>query len=208
MLNLKASDYEIEIEDDRLPLALDRRTVDVDGRLHVPDCNISKANVCAYIGAEIPGYATLGLVPTAVYMLYRDCTALAAAASTFANVPLMMTHVAVSADDPQKMLTVGTVSNVRWKAPYLVADLAVWDAVAIAAINSNEQRELSCGYRYVPIMKPGEIDGERFDGRMTQIVGNHVALVETGRAGPDVVVRDSALWLPMHKAIPHYGRLR
>ena len=41
-------------------------------------------------------------------------------------------------------------------------------------------------------MTPGESpDGEAYDGVMRDIVGNHVALVETGRAGPDVVVGDS-----------------
>jgi hypothetical protein len=105
----------------------------------------------------------------------------------------MIEHVAVSADDPQKMVTVGTVSNVRWKAPYLVADLCVWDGEAIRAIQNEAQRELSCGYRYKAVMKPGTIGGEKFDGRMVHLHGNHVALVATGRVGSDVIVRDEAL---------------
>jgi hypothetical protein len=39
-------------------------------------------------------------------------------------------------------------------------------------------------------MEPGEFEGQAYDGRMTEIQGNHLALVEVGRAGSDVVVAD------------------
>jgi len=45
-------------------LALDRATVrtkDEDGRLKVAVTNISKANICPYMGKEIPDYQKLGL---------------------------------------------------------------------------------------------------------------------------------------------------
>ncbi len=169
------------------------RITDVDGRLHVADCKISAARVNEYLGSEIPGDDALGLDPGKLYRMYRDAGALRAAATSFENLPLMDNHVAVSANDPQKSRIVGTVSNVRWKAPYLVADLAVWDADAIARIRDGSQREISCGYRYRADMTPGTAGGESFDGRMLDIAGNHVALVELGRVGPDVVVADSAL---------------
>jgi hypothetical protein len=37
-------------------------------------------------------------------------------------------------------------------------------------------------------MESGEYEGQPYDGRMTEIQGNHLALVEVGRAGSDVVV--------------------
>jgi len=40
-------------------------------------------------------------------------------------------------------------------------------------------------------MTPGVFEGVAYDGRMCDICGNHAALVETGRAGPDVMVFDS-----------------
>jgi hypothetical protein len=197
-------DIDIEFDD---VLAFDKRVIDVDGRMHVAGCNISKANVCPYIGREISGYAALGLDPNGEYKLYRDPAALAAAASTFENLPLMMTHVEVSAANPQKLLTVGTVSNVRWVSPYLVADLAVWDSEAIRAVQNESQRELSCGYRYKAIMTPGKVNGEHFDGRMTQIIGNHVALVATGRVGSDVIVHDESPGVSMATAFKNWDRL-
>lgn len=169
------------------------RSYDADGRLHVVDCAISKANICEYLGGEIPDAERLGLVADKIYRLYRDPGALRAAASSFNGLPLMDNHVAVSAANPEKYRVVGAVSAVRWVAPYLRASLSIWDADAIRRIEDGSQREISCAYRYTPIVESGSIGGERFDIRMTQIVGNHVALVEQGRAGSDVVVADSAL---------------
>lgn len=178
-------------------LALDRaptmRTRDVNGFLHVRDCNISKANICGYLGREIPDSEKLGLVGDHVYQLYRDADALAAAASTFERVPLMMHHIGVSADNPQKDTIIGAVSNVRWKAPYLVADLTVWDAKGIEAIESERQQELSPGYHYEPDMTSGVLDGVPYDGRMLNVRANHLAIVDTGRTGPDVMVNDRHL---------------
>ncbi len=186
---------DIELEDDctmDTAVVFDRsmRTIDADGHMHVETANISKANVCPYYGREIPNGAELGLDPNKVYMLYRDAAELQAAAASYENKPLMMKHVAVSADDPQKYFIVGTISNVRFQYPYLMASLAVWDKKAIEAIDNGTQEQLSCGYRYVADMSPGEIDGVKYDGVMRGLKCNHVALVETGRAGPDVMVSD------------------
>lgn len=176
-------------------LAFDRatvRTIDADGRLHVEVSNISKATVNPYLGAEIPDHETLGLDPTRVYQLLRSPEELEKGAPTFNNIPLLNQHIPVSVDDHQPDAVIGaTGSNAEFIAPYLRNSLVVWEAVAIAGINSRQQCELSCAYRYKAVMTPGEYQGMSYDGIMTDIVGNHVALVEVGRAGSDVVVGDS-----------------
>lgn len=176
-------------------LALDRATVrriDQDGRLHVEISPISKANVCPYYGREIPNSEALGLLPDQVYMLLRDPVELAKAAESFNNIPLLNVHTPVSAMDPKKESVVGsTGTDATFTPPYLTNSLVIWDASAIAGIETGEQRELSSSYRYVADMTPGEFEGVPYDGRMTNIVGNHVALVPAGRAGADVAVGDS-----------------
>lgn len=175
------------------PLATDRslRTKDLDGRLHVELCNISKANICPYLGREIPDANRLGLDPQKIYYLYRDPAELAAAASSFRNLPLLIKHVPVTADVPNTDMVVGTTgSEVTFEDPYLCTSLAVWTAEAIALVESGEQEQLSSAYRYRADMTPGHLNGQPYDGVMRDIVGNHVALVEEGRAGPDVVVAD------------------
>lgn len=181
-----------------LRLAFDRtaRRIDADGRLHVDRSHISKATVNPYYGKEIPGYEALGLVPDRVYRLLRDPVELERGAPTFARLPILSKHVPVTVktmadDEEQKKLVVGSIgSEITFTPPYLDADLCIWDAAAIAGIETDKVRELSCAYRYVPVMEPGEFEGQPYDGRMTEIQGNHLALVEVGRAGSDVVVAD------------------
>ena len=68
----------------------------------------------------------------------------------------------------------------------------VWAKDGISGVESGDQKELSSSYHYRADMAPGKYEGQDFDGTMREIVFNHVALVKKGRAGPDVVVGDSA----------------
>lgn len=177
-------------------MAFDRqsaRSIDADGRLHVSKTNISKANVCPYFGREIPNWQQLGLDGDKVYRLYRDPEELAKGASTFNNLPILNKHIRVTVEEPKKENVVGSIgSDVSFDEQYLKASLCIWDAPAIAGVESEKQCELSAAYYYRADMTPGTApDGEAFDGVMRDIKGNHLALVEAGRAGPDVYVADS-----------------
>jgi hypothetical protein len=177
-------------------LAFDRasvRSFDGNGRLQVTKSNISKANVCPYYGREIPNAEALGLEPDKIYRLYRHPDELKKAAPTFNNIPVLCIHTPDFPGDPPREYRVGTThSGCDFDGTYLTNGLSVWDNSAIAGIETEEQKELSSSYQYVADMSPGETaDGEAFDGVMRDIVGNHVALVETGRAGSDVLVADS-----------------
>ncbi len=167
------------------------RVYDVDGRLRVEFSNITKAMVSPYWGKEIPGWESLGLDPAKIYNLLRDPVELEKAAATFSNLPLQLIHKGTTADGHDKSIVVGTVGEVEWRPPYLVANLCVWSGDGIAGIESKQQTELSCGYRYTPDMMPGAYEGVAYDGVMRDIIGNHVTLVEVGRAGSDVVVADN-----------------
>ena len=155
---------------------------------------ISKATVNPYYGREIPEADNLGLEPERVYYLLRDPGELAKAALSFARNQLMFKHTAVSADDPKQDSIAGTIgSEVEFQAPYLIADLCIWDSEAIAGVETDTVRELSASYRYRADMTPGMYEGQRYDGVMREIQGNHVALVKSGRAGSDVMAADNKL---------------
>lgn len=177
-------------------LAFDRasvRSFDGNGRLQVKVSNISKANVCPYFGREIPNHEKLGLEPDKIYRLWRHPDELKKAAATFNNIPLLNIHTPDFPGDPPRESRVGvTHSSASFDGTYLTNGLSVWDNSAIAGIETEEQEELSSSYQYVADMTPGTTPaGEVYDGIMRDIVGNHVALVETGRAGSDVLVADS-----------------
>lgn len=176
-------------------LALDRtsaRFYTEDGHLKVAVSHISKANICGYRGKEIPGAEQLGLDPDRVYQLFRHPDELARAVGSFNSLPLLSKHQPVTAMDHPNDLVVGsTGTDAVFRNPYLDNSLVIWNAEAIAAVESGEQRQISCGYRYDVVMQPGVWQGAPYDGVMTNIRGNHVALVANGRAGADVVVMDS-----------------
>jgi len=174
------------------------RTVDAQGFLHVAISNISKATVNPYYGREIPNYESFGLDPDKVYQVLRPADELEKAATTFNNLPLLNKHIGISAfdlenPDVQRHIVGSTGSEAVFDAPYLKNSLAIYTASAIDGVINDYQRELSCAYRYDYDPTPGEFEGRSYDGRMRNIIGNHVALVQEGRAGHDVLVEDAAL---------------
>lgn len=86
-----------------------------------------------------------------------------------------------------KEYAVGHIQNLRRGtgalADVLLADMIIKDPAAIAAVRAGK-REVSCGYDF----EIEELGGGRV--RQTNIIGNHVALVEQGRCGPRCSIGD------------------
>src|SRR5262249_35401571 len=153
----------------------------------------SMAAVNPYRGEEIPFWEQLGLEPQKVYMLLRHPDELKRAADSFNGLPILDTHVPLDADSHLPYLGIGTTgTNSKFEAPYLKNAISLWTRDAINNVNSGKRKELSCAYSYYPVMQPGVYQGHKYDGIMTELRGNHVALVDEGRAGPECVVGDSA----------------
>lgn len=168
------------------------RTYDDDGMMHVALTPISKSNICIYYGKEIPDAEALGLEPNKAYRLLRDPEELRKAVSTFNNKPLLNKHIGVTVIDPPKEAIVGsTGERAEFDGTYLKNSLVIWDIDSILGVETDKQKEISSSYRYRLDMTPGEYEGEAYDGVMRDIVCNHVAIVPSGRAGPDVFVYDS-----------------
>lgn len=90
----------------------------------------------------------------------------------------------------------GHIQNVRRgtgdKADLLIADVLVKRQEGIDAVNAGKN-QVSCGYdaQYVQI-GPGK-------GKQTEITGNHLAIVDKGRAGSRCAIGDSAPSKPKEK---------
>lgn len=168
------------------------RTYDEDGMMHVALTPISKSNVCIYYGKEIPNYEELGLEPNKAYRLLRDPEELKKAVSTFNNKPVLNKHIGVTVIDPPKDAIVGsTGERAEFDGTYLKNSMVIWDLDSILGVETEKQKEISSSYRYRLDLTAGEYEGETYDGVMRDIVCNHVAIVPSGRAGPDVFVYDS-----------------
>lgn len=123
-----------------------------------------------------------------------------AALASFEGKPVTLGHPDVDEVTPDdwRQYAVGHVTNVRRgqgdDADKVIADLVISDAAAIDAINGG-LREVSCGYDVtVEQVEPGV-------ERQTRIRGNHVALVDAGRAGPECAIKDSKGGVAMDKEV-------
>lgn len=99
------------------------------------------------------------------------------------------THPAVDVtSDNWSIYSKGEVTNVRRgqgdQSDYLLADIIVRDPVVIDEIQSGAKREISSGYNCSYVEEDGKI-------YQKDIRGNHVALVQAGRAGSTVRINDN-----------------
>ena len=179
-------------------LAIDaesKRTYDENGFLHVSISPLTRVQVAPYRGCEIPGWQELGLEPDRVYRGYRSAEELSKPETiqSVNGIPIQLAHHMDYADNPAKNTRVGsTGTDGAFHSPFLTNSLHIQDKNAIDRINDGSMRELSLAYRYKPVFTPGETpDGEKYDFIMTDISANHVALVDEGRAGHEVLVYDS-----------------
>jgi hypothetical protein len=167
-------------------LALDRaasqRSYTEDGHLRIASTVLTRAERSPYRGSEIPDYQALGLDPDRTYWLLRDPDALRQAVKTFEQIPCLISHRPLSSvDHPYELVVGATGTDARFDGTDLTNSLVIWAEPAIRAIESGERRDISCGYRYVPVMSPGVFRGKRYDGVMTEIIAQHAALVPEGR---------------------------
>lgn len=114
----------------------------------------------------------------------------AEALASFEGKPVTLGHPPVDQVTPDdwKSFAVGHVANVRRgtgdDADKVLADLVISDRSAIEAIEKG-LREVSCGYDVeLEQTEPG-VEIQR------RIRGNHVALVDAGRAGHECAIKDS-----------------
>lgn len=178
---------------DRLTLDTPRFTK--DGFLAVR-ARAARTGVYQYLGSEIDPQNAHGLRDAGAVNVLRDETAVfdAKSAQSFIGKPVTNDHpsVAVTANNWRQYAR-GTVMGAMRDGQYLAFDLLLTDAEAIKAINAGK-RELSNGYSAE--LEFGDFkaaDGTRCVARQAVIHGNHVALVDSGRAGPECAIKDLAV---------------
>lgn len=154
-----------------------------EGYLLCSNVSIARTGVQKYLGQE------LGLndkydeyVP--VYRLEEDVFEKAAMAS-FEGKSVTDNHPFQPVDvNNNAQYDKGHVQNIRRVGDELVGDIIIKDPNLISVVENNVKREISCGYncQYEPYK-----DGYR----QIDIRGNHVAIVDKGRAGSHVCIKDS-----------------
>lgn len=179
---------------DALTLDAPRRTS--DGYVAVR-ARSARCGVYDYLGSEIDPDNKHGLRDKGVVKVLRDENTVfdKSAVQSFIGKP-------VTNDHPAKPVTAanwrdharGTIMGAMRDGEYLAFDLLLTDKAAIDAVDGGK-RELSNGYAAdIEFGTFTASDGTICDARQSKITGgNHVALVDRGRAGSDCRISDFAV---------------
>ena len=111
--------------------------------------------------------------------------------ATLKSVPVTLEHppTMVTPENFQLYSRGYTTERVEVNRDLLETDLIVADAAAIESVESKERRELSCGYLADLVDESGVYNGAPYDCRQKNIRYNHLAIVKSGRGGPEIRLR-------------------
>ena len=165
------------------------KTIDRSGFWFIPHNPISKVGVFDYLGSSISDECE----PNKIYKVYRSGATLQGSVPTWDNPPKpfindheMLGEGFTEVDDRPVQ---GVITNPQYDDGVLYADITVYSESLKEAIE-NGKKELSLGYFCKFEKQSGEYEGEHYDYVQTNMVGNHIALVDAGRCGGDVKVFD------------------
>lgn len=170
----------------------------IHGYLICHDVPICRSGFQEYLGSELdgmPGYeASWGLDPFKRYKVYRPKKEVTDpnTIKSFEGNTIVDEHPDGSfvLIDNDQQLNCGHTQNVRQGPDHdgevtIIADLHIKNPMLRDKIQNKDARDVSCGYLIRLVMVDGNIE-------MHNIIGNHVAVVEKGRAGPRISIKDSA----------------
>ena len=172
---------------DAVALSGTRRTA--DGYL-IAEAKAVRTGIQLYAGDEV------GKPDMRIVRVYRPADEVFADASlqSFTHAPVTVNHPddAVNASN-WKDLAVGEVSTAAKKdGEWVWLPLILKDAAAIASVESGK-RELSAGYSCELVWGDGvTADGQQYDATQTNIKINHLAIVDSARAGSQARIGDGA----------------
>jgi len=165
------------------------KKVDQNGYWYIKKNPISKEGVFPYLGHNISDECE----PNKIYKVYRSAKTLQDSVPTWDNPPKpfiddheMLGEGFTAIDDRPVQ---GIIYNPVCENGTLYADIAVYSEDLKHNIE-NGKKELSLGYFCKYKKERGVFKGEVYDYVQTDMVGNHIALVDAGRCGSEVKVFD------------------
>ena len=162
-----------------------------EGYLLCQGAALARTGVMAYLPDEVPPEIVTGFDGDQV-LIARDAAEVFAPATlaSFEGKPFTLDHPSEDVNpDNWSELAHGIVTNVRRgdgrRQDLMLADILITEADAIDAVLHDGMRELAGGYDCdFEVIRPGV-------GRQINIMGNHVALVDHGRAGARCKIQDN-----------------
>lgn len=178
------------------------KVIDGNGWFEVKANPISKAGVFPYSGRQL---GLTGPDADRIFQVLRPPEELAdpECIESFKLIPWIDEHVmlgpnaqemtdrAMAAE--QKGVSGVTGEEVFFKDGILFANIKAFSSTLDALIAAGK-RQLSAGFRCIYDMTAGIWNGQPYDAVQRKIRGNHLALVNEGRMGPDVAVMDRLIF--------------
>lgn len=165
------------------------KKVDKNGYWFIAKNPISKVGVFDYLGSSISDECE----PNKIYKVYRPAETLVESLPTWDNPPKpfindheMLGEGFAKIDDRPVQ---GVIYNPVYEDGTLYADMAVYSEALKQQILDGK-KELSLGYFCNFEKKSGQYNDTPYDYVQTNMVGNHIALVDAGRCGNGVRVFD------------------
>ena len=167
------------------------RHLDENGYLFVDESPVLKAGILEYYGQELidGGSAEVDgikIEPDKVYKVFIPVGELEKGVSSFALLPVTNDHqwLGIEGEDARDYQEGSTGENAVVKNEAIYVPLKFTGDGIIDDLNNHRKEELSASYTN----KLSKSDNPEYDFIATDIKGNHIALVEKGRCGPDVRV--------------------
>lgn len=174
------------------------RVEDVNGYWLIEGNPLTKAGVFQYLGSEIQGAPE----PNRVYNVLRPPEELSRqeTLNSFNLMPLIDDHTFLGKDGerPEKKGVQGvTGESATFEGGVLRNTLRIFSEYMKSRVRPSDpmvkpKTNLSASYRCVWDHNPGVYEGVPYEFIQRDIRVNHIALVDVGRTGPDVVVLDHA----------------
>lgn len=182
-------------------LSIDGTNKTASGYLTV-SAKVAKAgNVQTYLGSEV------GKPEVATVRVYRPRDEVLNARPTFAHKPVTLGHpgVPVTADNWKEVARGWTGDEVAAEGDIIRVPMLLADAEAIRAVEGGT-RQLSMGYDCTLDWTPGTSpSGEAYDAIQRGIRGNHVAIVDAARGGPELTIGDAAVTQQQQGSTPMHA---
>lgn len=170
------------------------RVPDVNGWYEIQNNPLSRVGVFPYLGESIKAPD-----PQKVYQVYRPEAELASpdCINSFKLVPWIDDHTMLGSEEsgltPAERKGIQGVigEQVYYSDGVLYGNIKVFSE-SMENLIAIGKKELSCGYWCAYDFTPGVYNGQPYDAVQRRIRGNHLALVDEGRMGPEVAVLDCA----------------
>ena len=175
---------------------MSKKKIDANGFVTFRDCKFFCECVCQYLGKEIDPAGQFGLKPNGIYNVYRPVSEISKREfiESLNAKPLLDDHTVIGnvggMESPDSKREAGVLTEVKLVGNELRGRIDVWSPSLLEKIRQGK-RELSLAYSCSFTPSRGVFNGEKYDFIQSDLkCGNHLALVDEARNGPDCRVTD------------------